>query len=89
MEAAESTVRIALGDVTPVEQAALLVAPERATEEFFQLSERVFCPAAETRQTSWQDMNGEPLSLHFHRGGTDAIASFIETREAIELQDRS
>lgn len=56
---------------------------------FFQLSKLVFYPVAETRYTSWQDMNGEPITLHSRGGGTDAIANIIEKREGIKFGDRS
>ncbi|MFT6225322.1 MAG: NitT/TauT family transport system substrate-binding protein [Paracoccaceae bacterium] len=56
---------------------------------FFQLSKLVFFPVAETKYTSWADMDGEPITLHSRGGGTDAIANIIEKREGIEFGPRS
>ncbi len=56
---------------------------------FFQLSKLVFYPVANKRYTSWDDMKGEPITLHSRGGGTDAIASIIEKRENIKFGNRS
>ncbi|MDH3280979.1 MAG: ABC transporter substrate-binding protein [Gammaproteobacteria bacterium] len=56
---------------------------------FFQLSKLVFYPVADKRYKSWDDMNGEPITLHSRGGGTDAIANIIETRENIKFGTRS
>ncbi|MFV2035135.1 MAG: ABC transporter substrate-binding protein [Halocynthiibacter sp.] len=56
---------------------------------FFQLSKLVFFPVVENRYESWQDMDGEPITLHSRGGGTDAIANIIATREGITFGPKS
>ncbi|MEO9899179.1 MULTISPECIES: ABC transporter substrate-binding protein [Alphaproteobacteria] len=56
---------------------------------FFQLSKLVFFPVAEVKYKTWQDMDGEPITLHSRGGGTDAIANIIAKREGITFGQRS
>ena len=56
---------------------------------FFQLSKLVFYPVAANRYKSWNDMQGEPITLHSRGGGTDAIANIIEKRENVKFGKRS
>lgn len=55
----------------------------------FQLSKLVFFPVTEVKYKNWDDMDGEPITLHSRGGGTEAIANILAKREGITFGQRS
>lgn len=55
----------------------------------FQLSKLKFFPVSSKKYSKLEDLNGEPILLHSHGGGTDSIANVIEDKLKIKFGKRS
>ena len=55
----------------------------------YQLSKLKFFPVTTKDYNELEDLNGEPILLHYRGGGTDSIANVIEERLGIKFGERS
>ncbi|MEM8571075.1 MAG: ABC transporter substrate-binding protein [Pseudomonadota bacterium] len=57
---------------------------------FYQLRRLAFFPVvAKEEVTSWQDLDGQPITVHARGSGTEAIASYMEYIHDIEFSEMS
>ena len=55
----------------------------------FQVSTLVFFPVVSTEYKTWQDLNGQPFTLHARGTAMEAYGNVLAAREGIEFGDRS
>lgn len=63
---------------------------ESPVRNFYQLRRLAFFPVVvKDEVTSWQDLDGQPITVHARGSGTEAIASYLEHIHDIEFSEMS
>lgn len=61
-----------------------------SVRHFYQLRMSAYFPVVDKTQiTSWEDLDGAPITVHARGSGTEAIARFIESVQGIEFSEMS
>ena len=70
--------------------APLQTLEDAPVRNFYQLRMSAYFPVVDKTQiTSWEDLDGAPITVHARGSGTEAIARFIETVQDIEFSELS
>jgi NitT/TauT family transport system substrate-binding protein len=63
---------------------------EAPVRNFYQLRRLAFFPVVDKTQiTSWQDLDGQPITVHARGSGTEAIANYMEFIHDIKFSEMS
>lgn len=61
-----------------------------SVRHFYQLRMSAYFPVVDkTEITSWEDLDGQPITVHARGSGTEAIARFIESVQGIQFSEMS
>jgi len=70
--------------------APLQTLDDAPVRNFYQLRMSAYFPVVDKTQiSSWEDMDGAPITVHARGSGTEAIARFIESVQGIEFSELS